>query len=76
MNIGTDKANPDPDLLQFSGNEGDSDVDNDNDNDDDDNNNNDYDGDDNNNCDIDGPTVEASVDLAKTASKYHSTQCH
>ena len=49
----------------------DADVDNDNDNNDNDDNN-----DDNDNCDVDGPTVEAFVDLAKTACKYHSTQCY
>ena len=80
MNIGTGEANLDPDLLQFSVNEGDADVDDDdddndnnNDNDDDDD---DDDDDDNNNCDVDGPTVEAFVDLAKMACKYRSTQCH
>jgi len=67
MNIGIGKANLDPDLLQFSVNEGDADVDNDNDNNDNDNDDN---------CDVDGPTVEAFVDLAKMACKYHSTQCH
>ena len=67
MNIGTGKANPDPNLLKFSVNEGDADVDNDDDNDDDN---------DNDNCNVDGPTVEAFVDLVKMACKYCSTQCH
>ena len=69
MNVGMDKANTDPDLLQFSVNDdckgldiNEGDADNDNDN--------------NNDCDVDGPTVEAFVDLAKTACKYHSTQHH
>ena len=61
MNIGTGEANLDPDLLQFSVNEGDADVDDDDDDD---------------NCDVDGPTVEAFVDLVKMACKYRSTQCH
>jgi hypothetical protein len=69
MNIGINKANLDPDLLQFSVNddgegldvnEGDADVDNDDDDD----------------CDVDGSNVEAFVDLAKMAHKYCSTQCH
>jgi len=66
MNVGMEKANLDPDLLQFSVNddgqgldinEGNADTDDDD-------------------CDVDGPTVEAFVDLAKMACKYCSTQCH
>ena len=61
-----EKANPDPNLPHFS--VSDDDDDNDNDNDDNNNNNNDDD-DDDNNCDVDGPTVQAHVNLAKTACK-------
>jgi hypothetical protein len=65
MNIGMDNANPDP-VLEFpvndngkglAVNEGGANVDNDNDD---------------NDCDVDGPTVEAFVDLVKTAHKYCS----
>ena len=63
-----DKANPDPDLPHFSVSK---DDDNDNDNDDD---NGEGDNDEDDNGDVNGPTVQAHVDLAKTACKYCRTQ--
>ena len=83
-----DEANPDPNLPVSKDDEdeninnGDHNNDDDNDNDNNDNNNdnnntdNDDEGDDDedDNCNVDGPTVQAHVDLAKTACKYCRTQ--
>jgi hypothetical protein len=64
MNIEMDKANSDPNIPQLS-------VDNDVDVNIDNNDNCDVDED--GDGDVDGPTVEAYIDLAKTACKYCRT---
>ena len=74
-----DEANPDPNLPVSKAdddenvNNGDHYDDDDNDNDNDDNDNEGEDNEDDN-CDVNGPTVQAHVDLAKTACKYCRTQ--
>ena len=70
-----DEANPDPDLPHFSVSKDDDDDDDNDDNDDnDDDDNGEGDNDEDDNGDVDGPTVQAHVDLAKTACKYCRTQ--
>jgi hypothetical protein len=77
-----DEANPNPNLPHFSVSKDDDDeninngsVDqNNNDDNEGDNNEGDNNEDDNNNCDVDGPTIQAHVDLAKMAYKYCRTQ--